>query len=221
MTFGLSDYLRMLRARGPRLPLAHFRQAHVFDLLNGTDTHARRPKATGPDQPANAAHGVFYMASWTNVIKTATRQAMSRLNLTAPDIQFTDIGCGKGKTLCVWHQMFGPAASLTGLDYDRALLDICTTNLDKLGAKAALNHCDATEYSFVTAKPVTLIYLYNPFDAVILSQVARNLSGVQCVVIYNNPVHLDTLTEAGFKLFHTCDAWHPNAQYALLTNIAA
>jgi len=218
MTFGLPDYLRMLRARGPRLPLAHFWQAHRFDLQNGTDTHVWQPKDHYSDRPKNFEHGVLYMASWTNIIRTATREALDHLNLPATDVQFTDVGCGKGKVLCVWHQMFGNDAHLTGIDYSAPLIDICASNLAKLNAQASLHTCDAATFTFPTAKPTTLVYLYNPFDETILSQVARNLSGVPCVVIYNNPQHLSALTNAGFLIIRSHAGWHPNATYALLSN---
>ncbi|MGR3636804.1 MAG: methyltransferase domain-containing protein [Shimia sp.] len=212
----------MLRARGPRLPFTYFFQTHLFDLLNGTDTHVWQPKDHVKDRPKHFENGVLYMASWSAVIRAATSHALKHLDLPAQDVRFIDIGCGKGKVLCIWHKMFADDALMTGIDYSQPLLDICAANLSKLGASdAQLLLCDATDVTFATEKPVTVAYLYNPFDAEILDRVVHNMAQQKTVVIYTNPVHLDVFKAHGFSLQHHHKGWHPNATYAVLSNLPA
>jgi len=53
----------MWRARGIRLPLQYFFQNHLFDLINGTDTHFRLEKKDYKGQPEGFESGVLYMSS--------------------------------------------------------------------------------------------------------------------------------------------------------------
>ena len=215
----LLSYWRMFKKRGLRLPLAYFRETHFFDLRHGTQTHVWLPKADCRDQPPNFEHGTFYMASWTSVVRAATELAIAQLQAPLDRLALVDIGCGKGKVLCTWSLTYRrgqPRPKLVGIDYSADLVQSCRQNLVRLGAKHyQLIEADATtlEYRFA---PQQVFYLYNPFDAVLLERVAQRLPASPVRLIYNNPVHLDRLSELGFRVVYEQRGWHPNKEYAIL-----
>ena len=47
-----------------------------------------------------------------------------------------------------------------------------------------------------------ILYLYNPFDAVILAKVLDKLLEIPVLVIYNIPSHRTTLIHYGYKLVY-------------------
>jgi hypothetical protein len=55
--FDFSDYWNMYRARGAKLALNYFINAHLFDLQHGTDTHQRVPLANFPERAPGVTGG--------------------------------------------------------------------------------------------------------------------------------------------------------------------
>ena len=220
MDFGLKDYFSMFKKRGVRLPIYYFFEAHLFDLLNGTDTHVWLPKEHYFDKPKNFDGGVLYMSSWTSIIKEATKNALDSFSLTPSDVAFVDVGCGKGKVLCVWSKMFSDAKKIVGIDYSEHLLKISRSNLEKISASEIEIICsDATEVGLNFGCKLGLFYLYNPFDAKTLNQFVKNLKKQDAVIVYNNPVHQNVFFDNGFILCAEKKSWHPNADYVVLSNI--
>lgn len=122
------------------------------------------------------------------------------------DNHFIDIGCGKGRALCVAaHQGF---KKVTGIDFSKALCD---------SAKENLNHCKqmipALQYHvinndafyFEIPDDADCIFLFNPFDEIIMSGVVENIMTSlkkkprQISIIYVNPLYKDLFHSAGFK----------------------
>ncbi|MDT0593856.1 class I SAM-dependent methyltransferase [Glaciecola petra] len=216
--FGLKDYRAMHKAAGIRLPVAYFKNNHLFDLMNGTDTHSWIQKEDFIERPDNFEHGVLYMSSWTSVIRDSLSYLLDNAQLAVTDIALIDIGCGKGKVLCVWNKLLKkhPDIPIIGLDYSQSLLNICTRNIKKLRAvNTRLFNEDATTMDFSFDRNINVYYLYNPFDNKILQQFIKNINNKPCYVIYNNPVHKKTFTEHDFKLITEKKGWHPNASYAI------
>jgi hypothetical protein len=70
-TIGQWGYLDQTKTWGIRLPYYHFTQAHLFDLLHGTDTRLAVLKNSYTETPAGFENGTFYTPSWTSEIKAS------------------------------------------------------------------------------------------------------------------------------------------------------
>ena len=121
----------MWRARGMRLPVQYFFQNHLFDVIHGTDTHFRLEKADYAERPDDFASGVLYMSSLTREVKHSLRWIRRRVGRDFCDFQFFDLGCGKGKPIIVYLQMFGRHArhKAIGVEYYGPLADTAEENL--------------------------------------------------------------------------------------------
>ena len=119
---------------------------------------------------------------------------------------FLDIGCGKGRALCVAaHKGF---IKVTGIDLSRDLCDKAKENLSITKQKvplldfAVINN-DA--FYFEIPADVDCIFFFNPFDEVIMSGVVKNiLSSIhqhprKISAVYVNPMHKELFLKAGFN----------------------
>lgn len=216
--FGLKDYFLMYKKRGLRLPIYFFFQTHLFDLMYGTDTHIWLPKKKYNSKPKNFQHGVLYMCSWTNIIKDATNKVIDLFSLNPNDIAFIDIGCGKGKVLCVWKKMFLNSKKIIGIDYSLQLLKICKKNLKKISASEVELICaDASEISLNFDCNTQLFYLYNPFNEKILNKFIDSIKKNNAIIIYNNPVHKNIFLKKGYKEIFNKVSWHPNGNFSIFS----
>ena len=220
MKFGFNDYFIMWKKKGIRLPLAYFFQTHLFDLIHRTDTHIWLPKERFVDTPKNFDNGVLYMSSWTRTIKFATIKAINLFSLNPKNSVFIDVGCGKGKVLCVWNKMLPKAKHIVGIDYSPHLIEICKKNMYRISAFEVTVVCgDATEIELNFDCEVFLFYLYNPFDSEILKKFLTKISKKNVVIIYTNPVHKAVLLDKGFHEHFEKDGWHPNASFSIFSKL--
>ncbi len=119
---------------------------------------------------------------------------------------FLDIGCGKGRALCVAaHQGFG---KVTGLDFAKDLCEAAKKNLTITKQKIpALDFKVINNDAFYFEIPddVDCIFFFNPFDEIIMSAVVNNIfTSLQnnprnIKIIYVNPLHKEQFINAGFK----------------------
>jgi SAM-dependent methyltransferase len=124
---------------------------------------------------------------------------------------FLDIGCGKGRALCVAaHYGF---KKVTGLDLSKELcieaeknLAITQQKFTDLQYKVINN--DA--FYFEIPQDADCIFMFNPFDDVIMSGVAANIlesfeaNPRSITLIYANPLYKQELLDVGFKqIYHT------------------
>ena len=219
MSFNLKDYQKMFKARGIRLPINYFIQNQFFDLWNKTNTHYWLPKNQYKFKPKNFSDGVLYMSSWTSIIKNATYKAIDYLK-TNDSYQLIDIGCGKGKVLCVWEKMFKwNNVELFGVEYNQELSKICLENLKKIKSRrTSVKIMDALELDFDEFDNSMIIYLFNPFNQKILEPFLNKLKNKSVVAIYNNPIHDYIFRDNHFILKYKKNGWHPNATYNIYTN---
>ena len=118
---------------------------------------------------------------------------------------FLDIGCGKGRALCMAaHYGF---TKVTGLDFSRSLCEAATENLEK--TKLQIPELQYTvinndAFYFEIPQDVDCIFLFNPFDEIIMSAVVNNIfSSLQnnprkISIIYVNPLHKEFFLKAGY-----------------------
>lgn len=223
--FGLTDYWRMYAARGIKLPLNYFFQAHAFDLIHGTDTHSWIVKETNRSNEIAEAlsgdHDMLYRCSWTMEIRTAFEVLRNHLKDTFERYSFVDIGCGKGKVVLEWAlslKKLGLRQRLVGLDYCEPFIHVAKNNQRVLGLSNEISfvYGDASEFDYASLGPGVIAYLYNPFEPRTLAKVLAKLNETKAVIVYNNPVHVDVIHAAGYETIWKRLGWHPNAQTLIL-----
>lgn len=215
--FGWLDYWRMFLKRGIRLPFNYLLNAHLFDLIYKTDTHAWLPEAFYVKELPNFQNGALYMVSWSNEI-CRSYQTLLKNNHTNKNYVFIDIGCGKGKVCLFWkllEQSHKKSVEIIGIDYCKDLISIAEQNHMKMfGTKGNFIHTDATEFNFQKIEMPIIAYLYNPFDEKILEKVVNNLP-LNTIIVYNNPIYCQTLIRNGAKVMYHHFGWHPNVQTSI------
>ena len=128
-----------------------------------------------------------------------------------PGIHFLDIGCGKGRALCVAaHKGYN---NITGIDFSKELCNDAIANLHTAKQKfPALQYEVITKdaMNFEIPADVDRIFLFNPFDVVIMGAVVFNIMESarqyprEIIVAYANPLYEELFLEEGFtEIFHT------------------
>ena len=124
---------------------------------------------------------------------------------------FIDIGCGKGRAMCVAAH-FG-VTKMSGIDLSKELCDAAVENLAKTKTQfPGLDHKIINNDAFYFSIPgdADCIFLFNPFDEVIMSGVINNIEESlekdprKLTIIYLNPLHKNLfITEGYTEIFHT------------------
>jgi SAM-dependent methyltransferase len=122
---------------------------------------------------------------------------------------FMDIGCGKGRALCVAaHHGY---EKVTGVDFSEAFCIEAKKNLESTrqqfpGLKFSVIENEASLNTIPL--DVDCIFLFNPFDAVIMKRVIRNITTSLKLcprnlnVAYANPLHKQLFLEQNFTETH-------------------
>lgn len=155
------------------------------------------------------SHATIYMPVSYDLLE----ELFEQLNLSTlkPLNHFLDIGCGKGRALCVAaHQGFN---KVTGIDFSKELCLSAEKNLELTKQKyPSLNYTVINNDAFYFEIPadVDCIFLFNPFDEIIMSGAVQNVkTSLQLAprplsVLYVNPLHKELFINAGFKEIHHC-----------------
>jgi 16S rRNA G966 N2-methylase RsmD len=153
-------------------------------------------------QGIDISHATIYMPASYTLLEEIFQQLKHSKSLT----HFLDIGCGKGRALCVAaHQGF---STVTGLDFARDLCEAAKENLTTTKQKIpALQYKVVNNDAFYFEIPadVDCIFFFNPFDEIIMSGVVNNIftslktNPRKLTIIYVNPLHKELFLKAGFK----------------------
>lgn len=163
------------------------------------------------DQGIDISHATIYMP----VSYTLLEETFKQLKNAGPQQQttnnkqqthFLDLGCGKGRALCVAaHQGF---KKVTGLDFARDLCEAAKENLAITKQKIpALEYkvINNDAFYFEIPNDVDCIFFFNPFDEIIMSAVVNNIFASlknnprKIKIIYVNPLHKELFLKAGYK----------------------
>jgi SAM-dependent methyltransferase len=143
-------------------------------------------------------HASPYMAVYTRNLRELFNEARKTgLNFE----YFIDVGCGKGKP-CFYAKIKFPHAKIIGIDFSNLLIEIANSNKLKVFPNDNITfiNLDATEYKIPQA--TNLIFLFNPFDNIILEKFIRNnydnFHTKKSIIAYANDIHKNTLTKMGF-----------------------
>ena len=204
----------MGKARGLRLPIQYFFQNHLFDIIRGTNTHFRLDKNDYQEHPENFEMGVLYMSSVTKEVKNALKFVKNEAKEHFYDFQSFDLGCGKGKTILIYSELYGKSAAhkAIGIDYYKPLILIANNNLEltKKTAYAMTYNDDARNFSkYCTSKRI-ILYLYNPFGENILKDILETSLEKDVFLIYTDPEFSNLVIKNGFNQILSKKGHYPN-----------
>lgn len=200
--FGLRDYLNMFKYDF-RAPFIYFFQRHLFDIINKTDTHKRLLVEDYNNNVQDFKHSFNHSCSWTSIIKSTLKYICDYLGPEALEYSFFDIGCGKGKVLLVaskegFAEKFN---GLFGVEINPTLVGIAYNNFHLVGlppCSIITESAKSLDLGKINKKIV--IYLYNPFDEILLEEFLKIQSFDKCVIIYNNPQFSELIIRKGYKV---------------------
>ncbi len=152
-------------------------------------------KAAGID----ITHATIYMPVIYPLIEEAFEHLPAKRN------HFLDMGCGKGRVLCVAADK--GFRRVTGIDFSKPLCFDAEDNMqialnkNKLVSFEVIND-DVRNYTI--PNDVDCIFFFNPFDETIMKVVLKNIllslkeNERKLTIIYANPLHKELFTNAGF-----------------------
>jgi SAM-dependent methyltransferase len=153
----------------------------------------------------NLKHATFYQPITCRHLKIVFKEAMKT---KIPFDHFIDIGSGKGKA-CFFAAQARKFKKITGVEFSLSLVKVANRNKSIAGHRnvSFLNE-DAATYSLPDAR--CLIFLFNPFDDIILEKFIANNYGHfkrhETVIAYAYDVHRETLLLNGFRtIFRAAD----------------
>jgi SAM-dependent methyltransferase len=185
-----------LRAWSPRRRQAR-RQELAFDRRHGIDTATPTALSSLGVDGASLRHAVEYKPSGIDFI----RAIIGGLGIAYEDYEFIDLGSGKGRALLLASHL--PFARIVGVEFSAKLVAVARANI--AAYRPPDQRCRRIDVICGDAAAVALperplvIYLYNPFDDVILGRVADRLAASLAQspralwLIYVNPVHRNVL----------------------------
>ncbi len=134
------------------------------------------------------------------------RRVIAELDVGVND-RILDIGCGKGSAMRCFLETC--ASVVDGIELSPELAAIAEKNFRRLGeTRSRIFVGDAC--SFDGYGDYTILYMYNPFPALVMENVLSLIrhAGAEVVLIYNNPVCHDNVVDAGFTLLREYpDRW--------------
>jgi 16S rRNA G966 N2-methylase RsmD len=150
-------------------------------------------------------HATIYMPASYDLLEEIFQQ----LTITAQS-HFLDIGCGKGRALCMAANK--GFSKVTGIDFSKEFCKAAAENLSVTQQKfSGLQYKVINNDAFYFEIPcdVDVIFMFNPFDEIIMDGVAENIlesfeiQPRKITLIYVNPLHKEKLLEVGFKeIYH-------------------
>ncbi len=165
----------------------HIKENVIFDIMHSTNTSAWLPKTDFKTKPNNFQHGIRYRATATSEIRESLKKIKKLIDISKAD--YYDLGCGKGKTLCI-AAIECDFNKVIGIDYYEPLLKTARKNIKKCKLKNTQIYLkDMT--NFTDFSPISVIFLYNPATDIIINRIKDNIENntEKAVLIYNKPIH--------------------------------
>jgi SAM-dependent methyltransferase len=151
-------------------------------------------------------HSTIYMPVSYDLLDDVFRQLKIK-----DSSHFLDIGCGKGRAICVSaHKGFN---KVTGIDLSKEFCidaeeNLAITKKHFPGLQYKVINNDA--FYFEIPNDADHIFMFNPFDDMVMDAVAENilesfeLKPRTITLIYVNPMYKQELLNVGFKeIYHT------------------
>lgn len=153
------------------------------------------------DKGIDIRHATIYMPTSYDMLEDLFQQ------LNSNSIHhFIDIGCGKGRVLCV--AAYHGIKKLTGIDFSKEFCDEAIENLEHV--KQTFPHLQYTiknndAFYYDIPGDADCLFFFNPFDESIMSGVVENIeislenNPRDIMVVYLNPLNKKLFTNIGFK----------------------
>ena len=152
-------------------------------------------------QGIDTSHSTMYMPVSYALLEEALKEIPAKNKE-----HFFDIGCGKGRAMCV-AACFG-FTKVSGVDFSKLFCEAARTNLSVIQQKFPELHFSVTvQDAAVTQIPgdVDCIFLFNPFDETIMKKVLQHIKQSLSEnprpihIIYSNPLYKNLFTSNGFS----------------------
>ncbi len=149
------------------------------------------------------AHATEYMP----VSYFTIEQLFSHLPENAKAGTFLDIGCGKGRAMCIAaHYGF---RKVSGVDFAKEMIDAAEINLGHTmemlpGLHYELSWADISTLDI--GKEISTVFLFNPFDEILMKLVVQKIKTSlknhprALHVLYSSPRHEELFFSAGFDV---------------------
>ena len=142
-----------------------------------------------------------YEAYGNHYFKSLLRHAMS---IEKQPKYFIDVGCGKGKQ-CIYAKKYFNFEQVIGIDFSKELIEVANNNLSKLNYNNIdVFVADALEWKL--PDEYCLIFLYNPFNEIILEKfISNNINNFKnfgSIVCYANDLYKKPLRDFGFEILY-------------------
>jgi len=168
-----------------------------YDINTTGADELKQLKKSGVD----ISHATIYMP----VSYRLMEQTMEQLT-TASKKHFIDIGCGKGRALTI--AAYYGFNKVSGIDFSANFCNESIANLKLVQQKIPALEFDVLQQdaaSYSIPPDADCIFLFNPFDEIIMQKVVDNI--VQSLhtsprtmhVIYANPLYKDLFIQQGFS----------------------
>ncbi len=157
----------------------------------------KKLKAKGVD----VSHATFYMPTNYYMLE----KVMSEVKKLPHNSVFLDIGCGAGRTLAI--AAYYGFTKITGIDFSEQLCSKANANVILLKKKfpdCSFRVMQQEASSYEIPGDVSVIFLFNPFDQVIMEKVMHNIqASLQLFprniwIAYVNPQHRALFLANGF-----------------------
>jgi SAM-dependent methyltransferase len=172
---------------------------YVFEISHGIDIgRAVAHEDLISTNADSLQHATAYNAVWCRNLRELFREARK----TGIEFHnFVDVGAGKGKA-CFYASRAMSFRKIVGIEFSQSLIAIAKRNQARYRAtNIDFQLADAAQYLLPANN--TLIFLFNPFDEVILNSFIENnlkhFGKNRSVIAYANDVHRKLLTARGFE----------------------
>lgn len=147
---------------------------------------------------ALSSRGTFYQPIPIRFLKLILNRAKAT---GVPFKNFIDLGCGKGKA-CLFMARSGVFRRVIGVDVSPQLLKIAHENRAQAANLVATEFIEADAQTFRLPQGPSLVFLFNPFDAIALSRfISVNLDHFKktgSIIAYAFDVERGVLADHGF-----------------------
>lgn len=158
------------------------------------------------DKGIDISHATIYMPAGYDLLEILLKEIQA-----FKPVHFIDIGCGKGRAMCVAAHYGIP--KITGIDFSKELAEAARNNMAHTqglfpAQQYKVIHNDA--FYFDIPEDADCIFFFNPFDEVIMLGVIGNIEKSirlhkrTLYIVYINPLHKDLFLQHGYReIFHT------------------
>lgn len=134
---------------------------------------------------------------------------LSHLPDKAKEATFLDIGCGKGRAMCMAaHAGF---SKVSGIDFAKEMIDVAEKNLIQTKQQLAGLHYELfwkDISGLEITKDISTVFLFNPFDELLMKTVVKKISESlkrnprPFYVLYASPRHEELFFAADFDVIY-------------------